>query len=137
MNRDARISFPIKSILITAGISILSLFLFLAVFSRVLMQLDHFERYYEIVCFIVWLFESILLGIASRKSIKPVLFVIMTGSMVSLVVIAVGLFSNGFILDPARVGLRLALYFGVSLLLSVLPHQRSTKTNHPFKRKKR
>ena len=136
MSQDRRsLSFPIKSILLTFFISLLSLVAFLALASRVLMSFDHFERYYEAACFIVYAAEGVFLAIVARRFPgNAVLFTLCVAVLVALTVIVTGLIFGQGIVDLSRLGLRLSVYAGIPAFALLIPLRKERRPAKKFKR---
>lgn len=131
--RKSTLSFLVPG-LITACITLIVLMATIAIASRVLISFDHFERFYEISCYLVWGISALLLSFVAKKTNNNpfpfTLFVLLT---VSVLVVLIGyLLGAGTIYFP-HLGLRIAFYCALSLLLILFP---SSKTGRK-KRSKR
>ena len=128
MNHDRKsISVSVKTILIISFVSLISLAGCIALTSRALLLIDHFERFYEPACFLIWILQALLLGfVAKRQSGNPliicgsVLLIVLLFTLVTGIILGMG---NA---DFARLGLRFSVYAAFSMFLSVLPHKKKT-----------
>ena len=136
MNQDRKsFAFPLKHILIIFSASAVSLIVFLAIAARVLLNVDHFERFYEAVCWAVFAAEGLFLASAARLlPDKAGLVTCCVVILVSLFVIITGLISGDGSIDLSRLGMRLALYAGISAAALLVPRKRNKRPAKKFKR---
>lgn len=135
MNRDRKVLFPLKSFFLAAIVSLLSLAILLPAVSRALMLIDHFERFYEWMCFLIWGAEAVLLGSFARKTKgNPFLFIGAVILTVMFFIILVGLIVGKGQISLSRLGLHAAVYALISLLLQFLPKKKQKRSTNPYQR---
>ena len=121
-------SFPGKAILIAIFSSFVSLIVLLAISSRVLMAFDHFERYYEIVCYLVYIILALFLAyVARRVTGSPSLFSVIVSLSVCILSLAFGLIWGGGHFDLVHIGPRDMLYIAISVLFASIPQKKKQK----------
>ena len=129
MNQERKngISFLIPG-LIAAGITLIVLLLTLAIASRVLISFDHFERFYELACYLVWGIGAAMLSFVARKTNgNPFPFTLFVILIVSVVAVLIGYILGAGTIDFSHIGLRLAFYCALSLLLNLIPQSQPNR----------
>ncbi len=136
MNQDKKIaSFPVKKLLFVCVTTFATLFLFLALASFLLLKLEHFERFYNVCCYVVWGLEALFLSVNARlvKS-RPTVFAATSALIIAVLFFAAALILSAGKTDYLEIGLRLSFYLVVSVLLTLFPVQNGGKKKRRFKR---
>ena len=135
MDKDKRTaSFPVKPLLFACALTFATIFLFLAAFSVVLINLDRFERFYPLCCWGVVLLEAAILALISRKvPFHTGAFAVTVSLICALIFFVVSLILSGGKFNYLQIGSCLAVYVIASFLFAILPVKSTGRKNKKFR----